>query len=91
MGHGFFLWFFWNVGKIHENSQNPIWGTPLLEDHIRDAYDLEKVLGKGSCGVVYKAQRRSDAQTVVVKVRNVFDKDSNDRFLWRNDEKCGLF
>mmetsp|Transcript_87019 Transcript_87019/g.177749 ORF Transcript_87019/g.177749 Transcript_87019/m.177749 type:complete len:138 (-) Transcript_87019:251-664(-) len=44
-------------------------------DEIRDAYDLEKLLGRGSVGMVYKARRRADGRKVVVKLRSVIDKE----------------
>lgn len=44
-------------------------------DEIRDAYDLEKLLGRGSVGMVYKARRPADGRKVVVKLRSVIDKE----------------
>lgn len=49
------------------------WGSAPGTDHLRSTYDLEKVLGRGAVGTVYKATRRADARQVVVKVRNVID------------------
>lgn len=45
-------------------------------DRVKEAYDFEQILGKGSVGVVYKARRRVDDRKVVVKVRNVIDKET---------------
>ena len=49
------------------------WGAAQGTDHLRSTYDFEKVLGRGSVGIVYKATRRADERKVVVKVRNVID------------------
>lgn len=51
----------------------PASGSAPGTDHLRSTYDLEKVLGRGAVGTVYKATRRADARQVVVKVRNVID------------------
>ena len=49
------------------------WGSAPGTDRLRSTYDLEKVLGRGAVGTVYKATRRADERQVVVKVRNVID------------------
>ncbi|CAL1155620.1 unnamed protein product [Cladocopium goreaui] len=61
-------------GRISGLSDLSDFGVPSI-DEIRDAYDLEKLLGRGSVGMVYKARRRADGRKVVVKLRSVIDKE----------------
>lgn len=45
------------------------------DDSLHESYELLKVLGRGSVGVVYRARRRRDDRQVVVKVREVLDSE----------------
>eukprot|EP00438_Fugacium_kawagutii_P032760 Skav206029 [mRNA] locus=scaffold1314:346221:358442:+ [translate_table: standard] len=56
------------------STETELCASPTF-DSIREAYDLDALLGRGAVGLVYKARRRADGRQVVVKVRNFIDKE----------------
>lgn len=49
------------------STQNPVGAANRVMQGGRDSYELVEPLGKGGFGLTWKARRKSDGQTVVVK------------------------
>ncbi|CAJ1390464.1 unnamed protein product [Effrenium voratum] len=56
---------------LTDDARNAEHGLLPAENPLTTAYELDKILGRGSVGFVYRARRRADQREVAVKIRHV--------------------